>query len=264
MSLNKLDRRLRNTELHYVRVAVHLGWQDVKDAYQRSALGPVWITLGLALQITAIGAIFGFLFGADLSVYFPFLAISLVLWSFLLSATNDSALAFVQSERVLKQVPLPKFFPVLRSFSKNFIIFAHNSLIILAVLLVFRVDAGLSALLALPGFAILLGNGYWISTALAIVSTRYRDLPPIVSSFLMLAFYVTPVLWMPETMPKRFREIVVTFNPFFHLMELVRAPLLGKTPELLSWMVSIGCLVFGSLFAFELHRRFSKKIVYWL
>ena len=264
MGLEKSDVSPGSPSLHYLRVAVSLGWQDVKDTYQRSALGPVWITLGLAIQISAIGAVFGLLLGADVSVYIPFLSISFVLWNFMLISANESALSFVQSERLLKQTALPKFFPVLRSFAKNSIILAHNFSIIFIVVPLFRIDIGPSVFLAIPGLAILLGNMYWISTVIGIVSTRYRDLPPIVSSFFMISFYVTPILWMPETLPENFRQIVVTFNPFFHLMEIVRAPLMGNTPETLNWVVAIGALVIGSLIALQIHRKYSRKIVYWL
>jgi ABC-type polysaccharide/polyol phosphate export permease len=39
-----------------------LGWQDLRNSYQRTLLGPWWITLALGLQITAIGLLFGLLF----------------------------------------------------------------------------------------------------------------------------------------------------------------------------------------------------------
>jgi hypothetical protein len=35
---------------------------------------------------------------------------------------------------------------------------------------------------------------------LAIVATRYRDLPPIVNAALTVAFYITPVIWIKESL----------------------------------------------------------------
>lgn len=196
--------------------------------------------------------------------YVPFLAISFVLWNFILASINDASLSYVQAERLLKQTPLPMYFPLVRSFTKNAVIFFHNSIIMILALIIFGVGAKPVLFLVVPGLVVLMANLYWLGTIVAIASTRYRDLPPIVTSFFMLSFYVTPILWQPEDLPESFRRIVVNFNPFFHLMELVRAPLLGFSPSLLNWMVTIGLLLGGSVVARVVYIRFSPRINYWL
>ena len=60
-----------------------LGWQDVRQRYRRSALGPFWITIGMAVMIATIGIVFGQIFKTPLYDFFPFLAIGTILWSFM-------------------------------------------------------------------------------------------------------------------------------------------------------------------------------------
>ena len=101
---------------------------------------------------------------------------------------------------------------------------------------------------------------------LGVVSARYRDVPPIVASLVRILFFVTPIIWMPELMPGRalMLALVLDFNPFFHFVELVRAPLLGQAPELVSWLAVAGVTLGGWLLTFELLRRYRRRIAYWV
>lgn len=249
---------------HYLRLAVSLGWQDVKDTYQRSTLGPLWMTIALGVQITAIGLVFGLLFGADLTAFFPYLAISLTLWGFVVSSITDSTAAYVQSEQIMKQMYVPSFFPVVRVLSKNLIIFGHNVSIIAIVMLVFGVVPSAGLFLVVPGLFVVTAVIYVISIVAATVSARFRDVPPIISSVLLVSFYLTPIIWMPESLPEQFRDLVLTWNPFYHLMELIRAPLLGSPASGLNWVASLGILAALALFARWVSNKYSWKIVYWL
>ncbi len=249
---------------HYLKLAASLGWQDVRDTYQRSTLGPIWITLGLAVQVTAIGLVFGLIFGVDLNVFFPFLAISLILWNFIVSSVIDSTGAYLQSQQIVKQMYVPGFFPVVRVISKNIIIFGHNLSIIAVVMVVFGIAPTPILLLFVPGLVVVTALIYAVATTAAIVSARFRDVPPIISSVLMVSFYVTPIIWMPESLPDQFRSVVLTWNPFYHLMELIRSPILGATPSVLNWLAGIGLSILAGIFAWRVSREYSWKIVYWL
>ena len=253
-----------STTRHYVRLAMSLGWQDVRDTYQRSTLGPLWMTIALGVQVTSIGLVFGLLFGADLAVFFPFLAMSLTLWGFVVSTVNDSTGAYVQSQQIVKQMYVPSFFPVVRVISKNLIVFGHNLSIIVIVAAVFGIAPNANLAWFFPGLLVCTAVVYSVSVVAATVSARFRDVPPIISSVLMVSFYLTPIIWMPETLPEEFRNIVLTWNPFYHLMELIRAPILGSAPSVLNWGVGIGLFVVLGLFAWWVSRRYSWKIVYWL
>jgi lipopolysaccharide transport system permease protein len=224
----------------------------------------LWNTIGLGVQVLAIGLVFGLVFGADLTEFFPFLVVSLVLWNLIVSSISDSNTAYVSAERFIKEIPLPYYFPLIRLLSKNVLNFIHNIAIIVLVMIVFPKEWGWNLLLVLPGFVVLVGNLLWSSTLAALVSSRFRDLPPIITSLLMVSFYVTPIIWMPQSLPVEFRDVVLTYNPFYHLMELVRGPLLGYSPALENWLVGIGLLVIGNGIAWWLARRLWWRVVYWL
>ena len=122
----------------------------------------------------------------------------------------------------------------------------------------------LNFLYIFPGFALLVINLLWISLVLGIICTRFRDLTQIVSSLLQVAFYVTPIIWMPKLLPARASVMLLDPNPFYHLIEVIRDPILGVAPSYLNWAVSGGLAVFGWLLAIIAFNKYRARIAYWL
>ena len=171
-------------------------------------------------------------------------------------------MSFVAGEGIIKQVSLPLSIHVYRMVWRNLIIFFHNIVIFGVVAIFFAIWPGWVALLAIPGLAIISFNGVWAGLLLGLVSTRFRDVPQIVTSIVQLAFFLTPILWKPELLPNR--VIVVDFNPFYHLVELVRAPLLGQFPEISSWLAALAITLLGWIVTFGMYARYRWRIPYWL
>jgi lipopolysaccharide transport system permease protein len=248
----------------FVKLAARLGVQDVRDTYQRSVLGPLWTTIGLGIQVLAIGLVFGILFGADLATYLPFLVISLVLWNLITSAITEASGVYVASERFIRQIELPSFFPITRLLSKTVVTALHNLVLVVLVLAYYPQQWNFQSLLAPFGLLLLVGNLYWVVTLLALAGSRFRDLGPIIAALLTVSFYVTPIIWLPSAIPANIADILLTYNPFFHLMEIIRGPSLGSSPGLQSWIVAVVILILGNLVAWFAAKRFSWRVVYWL
>jgi ABC-type polysaccharide/polyol phosphate export permease len=185
-----------------------------------------------------------------------------VIWGFISSSVTECCSAFLESETIIKQIKLPFSVYILRVVWRNFIVFLHTGVIFIPVALIFGEKPSVVMLLAVPGLLLVYLNLLWLGLVLAILSTRFRDVPPIVSSLLQLAFFGSPLLWPAATLGHH--SIVVEANPVYHLVEIMRAPLLGVAPTWLSWCVSLGSIFPGSLAAITLFRRASRRIVYWL
>ena len=239
-----------------------LGWFDVRQRYRQSKIGPFWLTISMGVTIGAIGTLYGGLFRADAAKYLPYVAISFVVWNFIAGLVNDGCNAFISGQGSIKNVRLPLSVYVYRVIWRDFIIFCHNFLIVVVVALGFAIRPGLIALLAVPAFFLLCLNGFWVGLLFGLLSTRFRDVPQIVSSAMQVVFFLTPIIWQPELLPHR--AVVLTFNPFFHMIELVRRPLLGESPSLVSWVAVLAVTVVGTAIAFAMYARFRCRIVYWV
>lgn len=239
-----------------------LGWQDIRKRYRRSVLGPFWLTLSMGAFVAALGTLYGVLFDAHIAEYMPFLALGVIVWTLISDIIRDGCNAFIASQSIIKQVGLPLSVHVYRLLWRNLLTLLHNAVVFVVVALVFGVWPGWNGLLALPGLALLCLTGLWVALLFGIVSARFRDVPPIMSSVLRICFFVTPIIWTPDLIPTR--PMVLDVNPFYHFIEVVRAPLLGQAPGLLSWIVVLGLTCAGWLVTFEFFRRHRRRIAYWV
>lgn len=241
-----------------------LGWQDVRQRYRRSALGPFWLTISMGVMIATIGIVFGQIFKSPMDEFLPFLAIGLIVWGFISMVITEGCTGFISAEAVIKQLPIPLSVHIFRVVWRNLIIMAHNVVIFPLVLLAVGKPVTWDVFLAIPGLLILILNLTWIAIFLGVISTRYRDIPQIIGSLLQVIFYLTPIMWLPHLIPGRAGTYMLDLNPFFHFVQIVRAPMLGQEPSAESWIVSILVAFVGWFFTALLFGRYRRRIAYWL
>ena len=239
-----------------------LAWSDIKQRYRRSVLGPFWMTLSMAVLILVLGYIYSNIFHTDIKTYLPFLSLGFILWGFISTTITESGNAFRESARIIKQVKVPYSIHILRVLWRNFIVLLHTIILFIPVSLFFALKPAAAIFLALPGLVLVCVNLAWLELVLAILSTRFRDVPLIVATLVQVTIFATPIMWPVETLGDR--RFIADVNPMYHLIELVRAPLLGTTPAPLSWMVAAGMAVAGWILALAMFNRVRRSIVYWL
>lgn len=247
-----------------IGLPLYLARADIRQRYRRSSLGPFWITISTGVMLACIGIIFGSLFKSPMQEFLPFLAAGLIVWNFLASTITEATTVFVSAEPIIKQLPIPLVTHIYRMIFRNLYIFFHNILIFPIVLLCVQKDLSFKALLFLPGLLLLTLNLAWIAVILSIVCSRFRDLTQIVISVLQIFFYLTPIIWLPSLLPARADVMVLEPNPFYHLLAIVREPLLGHYPSALNWGVCIILCVFGWVAALKFFDRYRSRIAYWL
>jgi len=239
-----------------------MGWDDIRQRYRRSVIGPFWITLSMGFFILLLGVIYSRLFHMQIETYLPYLSVGFIVWGFMSAAVNDSCIAFTDTARIIKQIKLPYSIYILRVVWRNFIIFLHTIVIFIPMAIIFKIEPKLSMLLAIPGLVLVTANLIWLTTVVAILSTRYRDIQPIVNTVIQLGMFATPIMWQVSSLGDA--RIVADINPVYHLIEVTRAPFLGQVPPLESWMVAIGLTIIGSCLAVALMVRAARRIVFWI
>ena len=244
------------------RLWVRLGWNDILQRYRRSILGPFWLTASMAIMIVALGILYAGLFNTPVEDFLPFLCVGLLVWNLVASFLTEGGTLFTGSESYIKQIRLPYSVYVYRSTWSKLVIFFHNFIIYFAVLLYFQIWPGAVGLLAIPGLAIVVINGALASLCIGIISARFRDVPPLISSIVQIVFFVTPIFWKPELL--KGREYVTDFNPFFHLLEIVRAPLLGGVPSAKSYLAVLLITLINIAITGVFFSRFRSRISYWV
>ena len=244
------------------RVWKNLGVLEVKQKYQRSVLGPWWVSISMLVFIIVLGTVFSRVFSVNFAEYIPYFSAGYLLWLYISSSINESVDVFRQNSGFIKQIKLPYNIYLLKFFTKNSVIFLHNFLVFLLILCYFQIPVKWATLLALPGFFLVTLNLYWMCLAVALVSTRFRDMVPIINSCVQVVFFITPISWSRQLLGSHSK--IIQLNPVAYLIDVVREPLLGNIPPLNTWLIvtALACIgLVGSLMMFS---KVRSRIPFWV
>jgi len=210
-----------------------------------------------------IGFIFAKMFNSPLEEFLPHFAAGQIMWTMIAAQLNESCSVFIQYKAVIKQIAVPLSVHVLRKMWYNLILLFHNAIIIIAVLFIFGRGFSAEALFVVPALALVCLLLVFISVILGIVCTRFRDIAQIVAVFMQLIFFFTPIFWMKKSLPDQY-SWVSDFNPFYHMIEIIRSPLLGESPEPMLWLYLIFYVTVTGAVAMLFIRRYQSRVAYWL
>lgn len=266
LSITERDLRLAWSDLRQGLAAWNiwhiLAMQELRQRYRRSVLGPLWITVSVAVQVAVMGFLVGVLFNQEHTKYLPYATLGIVLWNFVSTSLIEGANAFVGASTYLLQAKRPLFAFVVHVLWRNLVYLAHTAVIFLVVALAFGVPISAATLLVVPGMALMVLNMGWLLLFIGIVAARFRDVHMMLQSSMTVLFWITPIVFYPE-MLGRFRWIT-DFNPLAHLLAIVRTPLLGQAPGPESWLFTVATALAGWTLAFLFFTRFRSRIPYWL
>jgi ABC-2 type transport system permease protein len=267
----------------------HLGWQDIKQRYRRSVIGPLWITLGMAVTAIGLGLLYSQLLGQQIETFLPYITVGFIVWNFILGCVVEGTETFIRNEGLIKHLPAPLTVYALRTVWRLTLMMLHNLLVYVVLVAIFFKDLtaaggyvlqeggvhhpGLNwtVLLAIPAFVLIALNGVWVTLLFGIISTRYRDIPQVINALIQLVFFGTPIVWTTDTLLKfgssgtgSWRVLIAELNPMYHYVEIIRAPLIGNIQSWHHWAVVGGFTVVGWILALVALRNFRARIPYWV
>jgi lipopolysaccharide transport system permease protein len=214
-------------------------------------------------MVCLMGPLYGMLFGQSTIQYIVYLSVSFVLWTFISTTIIEASQLFIVSDTYIKQIALPFSFYIYRLIARNGIIFFHNSVLLMFAFILSK-DQNLYALSYLPiGILLLVGNLIWITGLLAILGARYRDINQLVINFVQICFFLSPIMWKAEMLPQS-RQSLLLFNPLYHLLEVVRAPILGNYVGIYSYVFTTVLMLLGMVTTLYIFARFRNRIAYWI
>ncbi len=245
------------------RIWVMLSWMDIRLRYRRSMIGPFWLTISMAITIYTMGFLYGHLFHRDLNHYFPYLASGLLIWALISTLVTDGCDAFILAESYLKQIKLPYSVVILRVVMRNLIIFAHNVVVLIPIIFIFKVKLSLITLLIIPGLFIIIISGCIFGMLFAMLCARFRDVTQIITSLIQVVFFLSPIIWQASSLPAKY-HFIVKLNPVAQYISLVRDPIMGMAPTLYAYEMTLGMVAIMGLITFFMFAKFRSKIIYWL
>jgi len=241
-----------------------LGWLDVKRRYRRTTIGPFWNSVTLAMYVISVGLVGSALSQQSLRDYLPFLAGGMVVWMLVSTIISESCVLLVAGHPLFRNIRFEYSILAYALVWRNFIVFLHNLVVYLLIVLIIKPQALTFATpLVIPGVIFILINGVWVALLCGMICLRYRDVNPLVGTLLQISMLITPLFWPADILPGRHRFLFVELNPLYHLIEVVRAPLLGKVPSLTSYAAVLIITLAGWWMTIVIFERYRKRITYW-
>ena len=245
-------------------VAGWLASEDIRARYARTALGPWWNILSTVAFIFALTITFGALFRQPTEQFLPYLAAGVACWNFMSGILLDAPQALVRHAGIVQSYPLPLTTQVLRLVADKTILFGHFMIVYAVIALVVRVPFTFDTIIwFLPALAIYMVAAVGAALGLSVVGARFRDVGPAIATIMTMLFLITPVFWQKPLLTAD-NQWIVDYNPFFHLLEIGRAPLLGMEAAPEHWVASIGIAAGSLILGFAAFAALRRKIYYWL
>lgn len=241
---------------------VQLGYVDIASRYRRSVLGAFWIVLVNGLTIITIGLVYSSLFGMKLDSYFPFLVVGYIFWLWISSSLLEMTSALTAYRFILINNAVSPIAVFSRVFARNLLILMHNIPIVLVVLAVYGPSYGPSLLLILPNFMLVCLLLFMGAGMLAFVAARYQDIQHLITASVGVLLLITPIIWSPDILTER--AYIAAINPLTHVVELLRAPLLGGIPSMLNYAVFLGLLLLCLVGFFQTYKRCATRFMFWI
>jgi ABC-type polysaccharide/polyol phosphate export permease len=210
----------------------------------------------------ALSFVFGGMMGTPWRDNFPYVLAGILAWSLVGAGIAEGANMFVNGAGIMQVQRLPLTFHAWLSAFRVFVNF-------LAQLLTYWVVLVLFGLATIPSWTLILSLPLAFLTTLlagivvAIPSTRFRDIGLGIGFVVQLLFFMTPIFWRAGQ-KHGIRGMAVEYNPFTHLVALIREPLLGRAPQAVDWAWGLGWAVGAFALTYVLIAAFRKRVIFWL
>lgn len=259
--LNNAITDLKKT-LTMLPVAYYFARSDLKARYRHSLLGPWWLVIGTAIGVAGLGVLWSVLLKTNRDVFIPSLTVGLIVWQLISGTVTDSTRALVNNGNLVRNLTLPFGFYPLQLVMKQLVNFAHNAIVIVAVMLIYPPPLDWAQWLIVPNLILLVGNLLWISLVVGMLTARYRDIEQLINALMPLLFFLSPVIYRPNQLGLQAK--LAWFNPFAYLITLIRDPLQGTVPPAFVYAGVIGILVLGWAGSLWLLENKYKRIAFWV
>jgi lipopolysaccharide transport system permease protein len=244
----------------------HLAQADLRAKYRRSYLGIVWSLLNPLLMALLLGFILGGLFHLLLADYVVYVFSGLIVWEFISSSALTGCTALVCSEGYIKQFPHPLAIYSLRCVIAAFINFMMAFTgFFLWILLTANQGINFSSFSLILILPIYLLIAWPLATITSLINTQYRDFSQFIIIILQMLWYASPVFFQTKMFIDSNYTYLINYNPIYHIMNLVRAPMLyGQWPDLSNYLYSLGSALMLWIIAIAMLAKQEQKMIFYL
>lgn len=240
-----------------------LSWRNLSTRYTQMVLGLAWAGLEPLATILVMVLVFGVIIKLPSEgVPYPLLVVvGFAPYTLFSKTLTTGTFSLIENMAIISKVYFPRIILPLSSALRE-LITAAAPLVLLVLLMVVYGYPITWRILALPfvlvyAFLVALGLSYWLSALIV----QYRDIGYMLSIFVQLTAYLTPIAYTASLLPEKVRW-VFALNPLYWIVEFARWSVLGLPVQFMpSFYVSLAVtavILAGGLFVFG---RFERNVV---
>lgn len=261
--------------------------RDLKGQYKRTVLGRLWSLLNPLAQIAIYWAVFGLLFKAEphkgvnsgLEIYGLWLAVGIIVWTYLSGTINDCMTSYISFSGLLKKVYLPRWtLPMSRIMSRTYT-FVTELLVLAVICGLFGGLEILVRLIALVPLILLTALfAFGLGLLLAVITVYFRDMEHFWGIATRVWFYGSGVMFPVSIVQSAQDDLneagytifgmevplltVFQLNPAYEILTAYRRVLYDFAwPELSSMLIIAAWGVGLTLIALLVYNRNQARIV---
>jgi len=222
---------VRGLSMH--RMWMALASEEISDQHKRTLLGPMWLLVSYVLFVSAFIVIFGGT--ASMPHFQVYVGVGMIVWLFIQDIMMQGVTLYLREENFIKGTRLPLTVYVMRLWVQSIIKIMYASIGLLAILIIYREDVMRESFYAVFGFAFVAAAFLPAIVVMAIAGAFFPDLQFIVNNLMRVGIFLTPIFWVPQQ--GTIRENLYWMNPFTHMIEIVRTPIIDGYMPVNSLMV---------------------------
>jgi lipopolysaccharide transport system permease protein len=237
---------------------------ELKLRYRESFLGFLWTILNPLFFLLVLALVFSKIIKFQMDNYTIFLFTGLTSYTMIQQTVLIATGSIVNNQGLIKKVNVPKIVFPLSNVLARFV----DHLILVAILLLFMAyyrmpfTWNLLALIPLILLHFLFSLGF--SLLASVVYIWIRDVQHILSIGFQAFFYLSPIIFPSEVLPKAMQKIFL-FNPFYYFIHGFRYPIYyGKFPPPIIWGVTIFLSLFFLVLGLVVFYKKEKAFVFQL
>jgi lipopolysaccharide transport system permease protein len=245
---------------------MHLAAADLRSRWRRSFFGLLWCILQPVGLTLILAFVLSRLFHTDIRSYAPYIISGSLVWEFIMAVSVGGSLSFVQADAYIKYFRHPLAIYSLRTVIANLAVLGIASTSMYVWAAIVRPElVGITWISALSIYPLVALIAWPMSTLLAYAGSRFRDLPNVLVLVMQAFWFISPVYFEASMFRRGGLNKLVDYNPLYHLLQIVRAPLLeGKWPSATDYEFCLGTALFFTCCAWLVGRKVERKIIFYL
>lgn len=231
--------------------------RDLKLRYKRSYLGMAWTLINPLTQLLVFDFVFRVLFRVNTPNYTAFLFIGIIAWNWFSGALLQATTAILENRDLVRQPGFPSAMLPNVTIASHLIHYLLTLPILFGLLLFTHVPIHVTVLWMVLIIAVQYEFTLALGFFVAYLHVTFRDTQYLLGIFLMLGFFMTPILYEESIVPKVYLPIY-HYNPMADIVAAYRDVILyGHAPDFgnLAAVTLVSTVLLG--FFYRLFRRAS-------